>query len=182
MRCIPSALLIALALAPIPACGGGGGDGSGGVTADLLIGDAPVDDLLSFSAVVQSVRLQRDDLSFTGDLIGSLEVEFLGLNGAFAFLAKAGIPAGTYVGVEIGFAPGQYHAKADDGSPVTVVASDDTFFAALPAPLTVATGDYVRFTVDLDLLSSLSGTVSSGSIDFGPDGSCDSNDGSEDAP
>lgn len=182
MRLILSALLLALPLALFSACGGGGGGGGGGVTADLLLGDAPVDDLLSFSAVVQSVRLQRDDLTFTGDLIGSLEVEFLGLNGAFAFLSKERIPAGTYVAVEIGFAPGQYHARADDGSPVTIVASDDAYLAALPAPLTVANGDYVRFTVDLDLASSLSGTVSSGSVDFGPSGSCDSNDGSEDAP
>ena len=182
MRLTLSALLLVLPLSLVPACGGGGGGGGGGVTADLLLGDAPVDDLLSFSAVVQSVRLQRDDLTFTGDLIGSLEVEFLGLNGAFAFLSKERIPAGTYVALEIGFASGQYRARADDGSPVTVVASDDAYLAALPAPLTVANGDYVRFTVDLDLASSLSGTVSSGSVDFGPSGSCDSNDGSEDAP
>src|SRR6185503_610692 len=165
-------------------CSGGGGGGGGGATADVLIGDAPRDDLLSFSAVVQSVRLQRDDLSFTSDLFGSreFEVEFLGLNGALAFLLKGNIPPGTYIAVEIGFVPGQYQAKADDSSPVTIVAPTSTYLAALPAPLVVAAGDYVRFAVDLDLLNSLSGDVATGSIDFAPSGSCHSNDGSEDAP
>ncbi len=162
------------------ACGGGGGGGSG-ATADVLIGDAPRDDLLSFSAVIQSVRLQRDDLSFTSDLVGTVEVEFLGLNGALAFLVKGRIPAGTYVAVEIGFVPGQYRARADDSSPVTIVAAQDTYLAALAAPLVVVAGQYVRFSVDLDLLNSLSGVVANGSIDFSPGGSCHSSDGSDDA-
>lgn len=182
MKLSTLALLILAGSTPLTACGGGGGGGGGG-TADVLIGDAPRDDLLTFSAVVQSVRLQREDLSFTGDLLGSreFEVEFLGLNGALAFLVKGKISAGTYVAVEIGFKPGAYLAKADDSSPVTIVAASDTYLAPLPAPLMVATGDYVRFAVDLDLLNSLTGDVGTGSIDFGPEGSCDSNDGSEDA-
>jgi len=178
-------LALVLAVLPLllPACGGGGGGGGGGATADVLIGDAPSDDLLSFSAVVQSVRLQREDLSFTGDLVSSLEVEFLGLNGALVFLAHGRIPAGTYVALEVGFAPGGYLAqRGDDGSAVTIVASENVYLAPLPAPLAVATGDYVRLTADLDLLSSLSGDASSGSLDFSPSGNGSSDDGSEDAP
>jgi hypothetical protein len=176
------ALGVLVSLFLFPACGGGGGGGGSGASADVLIGDAPVDDLLSFSAVVQSVRLQRDDLSFTGDLVGSLEVEFLGLNGSFAFLAKGRIAPGTYVAAEIGFKPGSYLARADDSSPVVIVPASDTYLAQLAAPLVVAAGDYVRFTVDLNLLNSLSGTVGSGTLDFDPNGSCESNDGSEDEP
>lgn len=182
MKYLPFALLLAAPLALFCACGTGGDGRAGGVTADLLIGDSPVDDLLSFSAVVQSVRLRRDNLTFTEDLIGSLEVEFLGLNGSLAFLSKESIPPGTYVAVQIGFAPGQYQAKANDGSDVTVTATSDTYIAALLAPVTVTTGDYVRFSVDLDLLSSLSDTVGTGSVDFGPSGSCGSDDGSTEAP
>src|SRR6185503_5415919 len=114
-------------------------------------------------------------------LVGSLEIEFLGLNGALAFLAKGRIPVGTYVAAEIGFVPGSYAAKADDGSPVVIVPATNTYLAQLAAPLVVATGDYVRFQIDLDLLNSLTGTVASGTLDFDPSGSCDSNDGSEDA-
>src|SRR5262245_41728919 len=183
MRIPITALGVLVSLFLVPACGGGGGGGGGSVaTADILIGDAPVDDLLSFSAIVQSVRLQRDDLTFTGNLVGSLEIEFLGLNGALAFLAKGRIAPGTYVSAEIGFVPGSYVAKADDGSPVAIVPASNTYVAPLPGPLVVAAGDYVRFTVDLDLLSSLSGAVANGTLDFDPSGSCDSNDGSEDAP
>src|SRR5262249_38350105 len=68
LKPFPIAPLLLPPAPALPACGGGGGGGGGGVTAVLLIGDAPVDDLLAFSAVVNSVRLQRDDLSFTGDL------------------------------------------------------------------------------------------------------------------
>jgi len=184
MKKLLRSLLVPVLALLFPACGGGGGGGGGGgATADILIGDSPVDDLLSFSATVQSVRLQRDDLSFTGDLVSSLEVEFLGLNGALAFLAHGRIPAGTYVALEIGFLPGSYLAqRGDDSSIVVINATSNTYLAPLPAPLVVAEGGYVRFTADLNLLNSLSGDAGSGVLTFSPDGSSSSDDGSEDAP
>lgn len=183
MKHLLSTLLLSLgALALAPACSGGGG-GSGGVTADVLIGDAPVDDLLSFSAVVQSVRLQRDDLTFTADLVNSLEVEFLGLNGALVFLAHGRIPEGTYVAMEIGFTAGQYKAKrGSDSADVVITPTANLYLAPLPVPLVVVNGDYARFTADLDLLASLSGDAGTGSLAFSPSGSGSSDDGSEDAP
>lgn len=183
MKHLLSTLLLFLGvLALVPACSGGG-SGSGGVTADVLIGDAPVDDLLSFSAVVQSVRLQRDDLTFTADLVSSLEVEFLGLNGALVFLAHGRIPEGTYVAMEIGFTAGQYKAKrGSDSADVVIAPTANLYLATLPVPLVVANGDYARFTADLDLLTSLSGDAGTGSLAFSPSGSSSSDDGSEDAP
>jgi hypothetical protein len=180
----PRALLL-LALAPLAACGSGGDGGGGGSTAvlaDVVIGDAPVDDLLSFSAQIESVRLHRDDGTFTPNIGGTLRVEFLGLNGAFAFLAKDFVPTGTYDGIEITYTAGEYQAKADDGSDVTVVPTTNVLLIALTTPVTAGASQYLRFTVDLDLSNSLSGTVSSGSVDFDPLGSCGTNDGSVDAP
>ena len=162
------------------------GDGSGGVpvdqaTADVLITDAAADDLSSFSAEIASVRLQREDLTFTGDLVGSAEVEFLGLAGSSVLLAHESIPADTYVGVEIGFTPGSYRAADEAGQPVTVVAVSDTFLAELPVPVALEDDDYLQFQIDLDLEDSLSGDVAAGTIDFDPSGSCSSDDGSDEA-
>lgn len=176
---LATALASVSALFLVSGCGGGGG-GGGGATVDVLIGDAPRDDLLSFSAVVQSVRLQRDDASFTSDLVSSLEVEFLGLNGALVFLAHGRIPAGTYVAMEVGFAPGQYQAqRGDDSSSVAINAAANTYLAMLAPPLTVASGGYARFTADLDLLASLAGDVTNGFLTFDPSGSGSSDDSGE---
>lgn len=177
-----STLRLSAILLPLTACGGGGGGGgSTGASVDLLIGDAPADDLLAFTATVSSARLQRDDGTFTGNLAENLEVEFLSLQTTLAFLAHGRVPPGTYTAVEVSFVPGSYSALSDDSRPVTVVSTADTYLAPLPAPLTVAPGQYFRFSIDLDLFASLSGSVGNGTITFSPGGSCRSDDGSSEA-
>lgn len=177
-----STLCLSALLLPLTACGGGGGSGgASGATVDLLIGDAPADDLLAFTATVASARLQRDDGTFTGNLAEDLEVEFLSLQTTLAFLAHGRVPPGTYTAVEVSFVPGSYSALSDDSRPVVVVSTADTYLAPLPAPLTVAPGQYFRFSIDLDLFASLSGSVGNGTITFSPGGSCRSDDGSSEA-
>jgi hypothetical protein len=174
-------LALSAALLPfLPACNdsSSGGSGSSG-TADILIHDAPVDDLLSFSAEIRSVRMRLLSGAFTSDLLrsGEVRVEFLGLNESSVLLVRTSIPTAEYTAVEIGFTPGEYLARAETGFEVPVTAASDTYVAELPATLTVATGDYVRVDVDLDLSTSVSGNVGGGNVAFAPEGSATFSDG-----
>lgn len=159
---------------------GGGGPVPGNATVDVLIGDAAVDDLSAFSADVESVRLRDDTGVFTTDLLpaGAIEVEFLRLNGAQALLVRGTVPEDTYDAIEVGFTPGAYEARAEDGSDVTVTASSDVLLLAFPAPLVLSADEYARVEVDLDLPNSLSGDVSAGDVDLDPTGTVVTGDGS----
>jgi hypothetical protein len=184
----PRRILSLLLFAPqvfLSACGAGGGGGSSGAQAsgDFLITDAPRDDLLSFAATIDALRLERSDGTLGGDLLAvDVTVEFLGLDGAFAWLAGAALAPGSYSAVEVSFEPFGYAARAMDGSSVTVNALSDVLRVELAAPLVVDANGYARFEIDLDLLAALDGDVASGTIVFDPVGSLSSNDGSEDAP
>lgn len=176
---VPSAFFAAL-VASLAACHNSGGGGSSNLgTADVLIHDAAIHDLLSFSAEIRSVRLRRGDGAFTSDLLrtGEVRVEFLGLDDASALLVHSRIPVEEYDAVEIGFTPGSYLARAESGLDVTVTATEDTFLARLPVLLTVVKDDYVRLDVDLNLGASLSGSVAGGSVEFAPEGSATLDDG-----
>lgn len=168
----------------IAGCGGGGGgssrSGSGKLTnAHFLIGDAPRDDLLSFTAEVDTLQLERNDGRLTDDLLpGTAQVEFIDLQERFAWLTTARPAAGDYISVRVGFVPGSYVAVAEDGSPVTVNALADELVASFPASVRVDRGEYNRFEIDLDLFDSLQGDVSSGMITFDPLGSGKVTDGS----
>ena len=158
---------------------GGGSSPSELATADILIHDAALDDLLSFSAQIRSVRLLRGDGAFTPDLLttGEVRVEFLGLGEASALLVRGRIPATEYGGVEIGFTPASYRARAESGLDVTVDASADTFLARLPTPLILTRDEYVRLDVDLNLSAAVSGNVVAGNLAFAPEGTATSSDG-----
>ncbi len=161
----------------------GGGGGSGVATVDVLITDAAADDLLSFTATIESLRLQREGGSFTSDLLTSREFDFLGLEDDFTLLARnTAIAVGNFTGAEIAFTPGSYAALAEDGSPVAVNSVSDTLLVPLPVTLNLTDDEYARFQLDLDLAGALTGDVSSGTIDFDPQGLCTTDDGTNDAP
>jgi hypothetical protein len=140
-------------------------------TVRVLIGDAPVDDLVSFSAVIVDVRLVRDGGQRTDNLLaGPLTVEFLGLEDSVRWLSESTVDEGDYVRVEVGFRPGSYAARASDGLIVAVDALSDELSAPILLPETLAPGALQAWIVELDLSSSLSGKVASGRITFDPSG------------
>jgi len=184
-------LLATLAPCALTGCGhgGGGGGGDGGpgpaqtpAQADVLLGGVPADGLLSFTAGVDSIRLQREDGSFSPDLAGSMEVEFIGLGETQELVAHAQIDPGTYTGVEVGFVPDSYRAVADDGTELTIQSSADGFLSRLAEAMTVGEDGYASFSVTLDLAGSLSGKAGDGTLAFSPTGTGSSDDGTERKP
>lgn len=167
----------------VSGCGGGGGGGGSGstttdATIDVLVTDAPVDDLLSFSARITSIRLRESGGGGeSANLIAEpLDVEFLGLGSVHRWLASAQVPAGDYDAVALGFTPNAYAARDLSGGSVPVTALADELTLPLPASFTVGAGGDRRVLVDLDLASSLTGSVES-ALDFDPHGSATSDDG-----
>lgn len=133
-------------------CGGGGSGGGGGggagmaSSAHFLIGDAPRDDLLSFTAEVGTLQLERTDGKLTENLLpGPVTVEFIDLEETFAWLTSARPGNGSYVAAHVGFVPLSYAALAEDGSPVTVnavttTASRSTSTSSTPSRVTCRRG------------------------------------------
>ena len=158
-------------------CGGDGDDDGGGssvtVSTDLLITDATVDGLLSFTVKVQSMRLVN---SATGALTPNvlaedLSIELIGAGLAPRWVSRARLPVGTYSGVQ---------ATLEDiptpialnlaGAPVAVTQVASTFTTNFAAPLTVAAGNFPRIVLDIDLSASLTGDVATPPIVFNPTG------------
>ncbi|TAJ17592.1 MAG: hypothetical protein EPO68_09300 [Planctomycetota bacterium] len=168
------ALLSVAALAA--SCGGGGGGGSssggmggGGGALDILIGDAPADELLAFRATVDSLRLVRADGVLSSDVVlQPVELELLGLTTSHKWLTSLGIAPGTYTGAVLGFLPGSYVAVAQNGAHVAVNAVSHTATLEFGTPLVVTGGSYERAAIDVDLGVSLSGSVLAPPIAFEP--------------
>ena len=182
-RAVLRASAVACLLLPLAAgCSGSSGSSGpsgGGTSADFLIGDAPQDDLLSFTAQLDSLRLERQDGRLTDDLLADpVRLEFLGLEDRLAWIGSARPATGNYVAVHVGFVPFSYTAVAEDGSAVTVNAVSDELVARFPAPRAFDRREYSRFEIDLNLLDSLQGDVSAGTITFDPRGSAEATDGS----
>lgn len=165
------------------ACGGGGGSSSApAATVDLLVTDAPVDDLLSFSSNVTSMRLKIQGGGTSANLLdGSVSVEFLGLASLQRWLGSSSIAPGTYSGIELEFEPASYVARDLNGTLVPVTATSDSLSLDFLAPFVVDDSGYRRVVVDLDLVASLGGTVPAG-VSFDPQGSASDDDGSLEAP
>ena len=145
--------------------------GPGAATADVLVTDSPSDELSSFRAVVTEVRLELAGGGVTQNLLPApVGVEFLGLQGVFAFLSSAAVSAGTYDGARIAFEPGSYEARDAFGDPVAVDAAGDVLIVALEPPLVLDDQGYGRAEVDFDLVESLSGAVAMPPIALEPEG------------
>lgn len=162
------------ALTLLAACGGGGGGGGGGASApaatDVLIQDAPADELLSFSAVATELRLRDDQGGDTANLLpAALPLELIGLADVPAWLARMDVPPATYRSVVVRFQPGSAAAVDRNGNAVAVNQLGNELVADLPAPQALG-GSYGRLVVDLDLALSLSGDVATPPLDFVPQG------------
>jgi hypothetical protein len=70
-----------------------------------------------------------------------------------------------------------FEAADKEGSPVAITALSSVLRAAFPVAVTVDPEAYTRLEVDFDLLSSLDGLVSSGSLTLDPVGTAVSSDG-----
>ena len=159
----------------LAACGGGS-SGGGGVSSSLLITDSPADDLLAFHATVEEVRLVYDDARLTNNLVnGNLDLELLGLDGVFEWLASRPLPNGTFSGLQVTFVAGSYAAVSNDGTPVTVDAASDVWNVDFDAPV-IVDGDYHRIVLDLDVRDSLTGDVSAPPLTFNAAGDASADD------
>jgi hypothetical protein len=172
----PLALLLLL-LVPLTSACTGDGDGEAAslaASADVLMTDAPSEDLLFLRAEIQSVVLERPSGSMTGNLLGGpVPLDLLSLDGVFEWLLSGPIPSGEVAAVVIGFDPAGFAAAAKDGTPVTIDAASSNLRVEFPGPLTLDPETYTRIEVDFDLMASLAGTVGSGPLTLTPVGSAD---------
>jgi hypothetical protein len=159
-------------LALTSACGGGGGGDSGtGSSVDVLVGDAPADELLAFHATATSLRLVRLDGAISGDALAEdIPLELLGLTNSFEWLTHQDVTPGTYTGMLLGFVPGSYEAIGPDGSTIAVTAVSNTLSVEFASPFVVTEGSYDRLTIDVDLAASLSGNLGAPPLVFDPSG------------
>lgn len=153
--------------------GDGLGGGVGGAISgkgDLLVQDAPVTDLLSFTVDVTEARLVDPLGGVSANLLGGARrVELLGLQGKARWLNSGGLPEGTWNGLRLHFATNTAAAVAKSGASVPVTVSSPVLASDFAAPLVVDDeGDYQRLLVDVDLSSSLSGDLTG--LVFQPDG------------
>lgn len=179
-RRVPRPRVVVASLVLVAACSdsdpvGGPPPGQG----DVLVTDAPATDLASFRVGITSVRLTKGAGNpATKNLIdGPVSVELVGLDGPGAWLRTGSIPRGNYTGVQVLFDPAGFSAVGKDGSavPVTPIATTWTVDFASVLRITGST-DYDRIVVDVDLLESLTGDLTG--VDFTPDGSVATSDGS----
>jgi hypothetical protein len=163
----PLAMLFAsFALALTPGCGGGGSSSSGGSTsADILLTDAPTDELLSFNITVDEVRLYRAGGGRSENLLtGNVRVDVLRARTQLAWLVSKAVPAGTWAGLELRFDPLSVDARLLDGSQALVTVLTDELTANFSTPVVFAADGYQRCVVDFDLDQSLTGDGASGFI------------------
>jgi len=181
LRAATSTLAVLAALLPA-ACGGGGGGGGGAGAAartDILLRDAPADDLLSFQGTILEVRLDDDLGGSTSNLLSApVTQEFLGLQSSFAWLSNQALPPGNYTAVRLSFQPGSYSARRNDGTEVAVDSISDELVASFATPLVVTATNYSRVVLDLDLVASLQGSIDTPPLQFDPRGTAVHDSGS----
>ncbi len=140
---------------------------------DILITDATVDELLSFTVKVQSLRLVN---SSTGALTPNvleedLAIELIGAGLAPRWVSRARLPVGTYSGVQATLEDTATPIALDlAGAPVAVTQAASTFTTNFPTPLSVTPGNFPRIVLDIDLGASLTGSVFTPPIVFNPTG------------
>jgi hypothetical protein len=164
MRSIPTGLrgvaaVLAL-VAPWTAAGcGGGGSGSGdGPTSSLalLIGDAPVDGLSSFSLTLTGLFLIDDGGIESANLLASPRtVDLLDLDTQSCLLEVHPTQPGTYPGARIAFDDTSIVARDDLGAEVVVTATASGAAADFAEPLVVVAGEDARVHFELPLDTTL---------------------------
>ncbi len=164
-----------LLLTLLPSCGGGGSSSSspslGLSNLDVLVTDAPANELLAFQATVIELHLVLQGGGETPNLLaGPISLELLSLQGTSAWLASQNLPAGTYSGVHLVFQHGSYAARRNDGSSVAVISSSDDLSISFGLPFGLDDSSYRRVLVDIDLLNALTGSLSAPPLLFSPMG------------
>jgi len=148
-----------------------GGGATTTTSVDILVQDAPTDRLLSFEADVDRLELVGATGGQTGNLLKDpLRVEFLGLAGTPAWLARAEIPAGEYRGLRLRFDPDSVRARTRNGQEIPVETTSDTLVVDLAQPLELTEGGYDQFVLDLNVADSVSGAVANPPLMFDPVG------------
>ena len=167
-------------LALVTGCGGGGGGGNGAgatTSADILLTDAPVDELLSFNILVNEVRLYDAVGERSENLLnGSMRVNLLSAATQLAWLVSKPVPSGTWHGIELRYDPLVVDARLLDGTPASVQVADDRLAAAFPTPVVFAAAGYQRVVVDFDLAASLSYGTAGFDYDLDPQGVANGDD------
>lgn len=178
----PAFLLVALATG---SCGGGSSDGGGSSAAartDILLGDAPADDLLAFRGTITDLRLDDDVGGQTPNLLsGNVAQEFLGLQTNFAWLSNKALPPGNYTTLRMTFLAGSMSARRNDGVEVAVNMVSNALVTPFTTPLVVSGASYARVVVDLDLTRSLTGSIGTPPLQFDPQGSSEYDSGVSEA-
>jgi hypothetical protein len=158
------------------ACGGGGGGGGGATVAtDLLIKDATVDGLLSFTVKVQSLQLVDSATgALTADVLDEdVAIELIGAGAAPRWVSRAQLPVGAYRGVQAGLDVSATVARNLSGALVAVTPTAASFTTNFATPLTVAAGSagsFPQIVLDIDLAASLTGDAATPPIVFTPVG------------
>jgi hypothetical protein len=166
-------LAATLPLFALACSGGDDGDETATGATDILITDATVDELLSFTVKVQSLRLVN---SSTGALTPNvleedLAIELIGAGLAPRWVSRARLPVGTYSGVQATLEDTATPIALDlAGAPVAVTQAASTFTTNFPTPLSVTPGNFPRIVLDIDLGASLTGSVATPPIVFNPTG------------
>jgi hypothetical protein len=167
---------LALALA---ACGGGGGGGNAGGAGpgasqqtDVIVTDATVDELLSFSTRIASLRLVSPTGTVGANLLANeFPIDLIGAGTAPRLVTRENLAGETARGVRVGLVPGSSHAIDRNGSAVAIQELATSFELPFPAPVAIANGSYRQVVLDVDLAASLSGSVAAPPLAFDPTGS-----------
>jgi hypothetical protein len=182
MRSLPGLLPLLFLPGLLAACadGGGGTQESALTSIDVLLTDAAAKDLLFLRAEIDSLVIEHSDGTLTPNLLEApLTVDLQGLDGTFQWLFTGEIGNEAISAVHIGFDAAEFSAAAKDGTPVAVTALLGVLQAQLPPSLFADHPEsYVRLEVDVDLVDSLEGLVSSGTLTMTPVGATFSSAGS----
>lgn len=174
----PIAVLLCAALGAFTftGCGGGGSSGGGNSTSgfsnfDLLVTDAPVDDLLAFQVTIDEVHVVQQGGGETANLLTApVTLELKSLSDSHVWLASTDLPDGTYTGLRVHLAPGSVLARRNDGSDIAVTTSANEFTTDFSSPITMTATTYRKVLLDLDVDSSLGGSTLTPPLTFAPTG------------
>jgi len=122
---LPTLLGIFTLLLLMPSCGGSGGNGNNEGSLAFLVGDAPTDDLSSFSLEIDELRLRNLDGVLSDNLLSgprTIDVLGLGLADREALLGMNSIAAGNYESVYLKVDPLSFQARDLQGMEVSISA------------------------------------------------------------
>jgi hypothetical protein len=150
----------------------GGGPIAATGSADALLVTTSSPELFAFEAELASLVLLGGGGASSGNLLAEgAQAELTALADVARWTAEDEVGAGTWTSARATFAAGSFAAKDAAGAPLDVEVGALALEAPLPTPLKVATGDYVRVELYLDLVASVTPSATPGAVVFAPEGS-----------